>query len=182
MAKITTASSTVPSVWVTKPARWPCASRERSLRISPFTFVRTDLDVTCALPEQQAIDHATGEVVEGDPLRPHRVDGLHGQAHGGLADHATEVDALHDRLDVDGAGDVVDRDLLHEPNEVELCDHVLGDLLDDDGDQRGGLRLVAGLLAPRHLVPVPQCVLHRAERTLHDRGLVRPTPDRSGAL
>ena len=79
-------------------------------------------------------------------------------------------------------GDVVDRDLLDDAHEVDLGDHVLGDLLHDHRDQRGGLRLVAGLLATRDLVPVPQRVLDRAERALHDRGPGDRTAHARGAI
>ena len=60
-----------------------------------------DRDVARLLAEQDPVDDARRPAVDRDRLRAHRVDGLHREAHGRLADHAAEVDALHDRLDVD---------------------------------------------------------------------------------
>ena len=67
-----------------------------------------------------------------------------------------------------------------DAHEVDLRDHVLGDLLHDHRDERRRLRLVAGLLAACHLVPVPQPVLERPQRALHDRRSRGPAPDAGG--
>src|ERR1700712_3118937 len=111
-------SSAVASACETNPARVPCAERERSLRIS-FIGPRSravgsgrEPGVTRLLAEQDAIDDTLGPGVDRDALGARRVDGLHGEARGRLADDTPEVDALDDRLDVDGGGDVVDGDLL----------------------------------------------------------------------
>src|SRR5206468_7840789 len=136
-----------------------------------------ELELARPAAEQDLVDHARDPTVERDPLRAERVDRFGREAGGRLADDTTEIDAGHDRLDVDGAGDVVDRDLLDDAHEVDLGDDVLGDLLHDDGDERGRLRLVAGLLAARELVPVPQRVLDRAQGRLHDGRARDRAPD-----
>src|SRR5438093_849319 len=81
-------------------------------------------------PEEDAVDELRSEDIQRDALGAQRVDGFGADSGRRLPDHAAEVDALPDRLDVDLLDDVLDADLSHDAPEVELGDHVLGDLPD----------------------------------------------------
>ena len=151
------------------PARYPCDSVTVAWRISLAAARRPTSSLARLAAEQDRSTILALNVSSATPCDAQRVDGLGVDTRRRLADHATEVDALDDRLEVDVLDDVLDRHLVDDGYEVELCEHVLGDLLHDHRDERRRFARLRACSRRAISFQFQIAVLDRAQRALDDR-------------